>query len=151
MNRSQISKVLECALTSLMHNEFDLFYLDVNERTLSYQLARYLTDLVPNGFSVDCEYNRHFDHVKRLDLPPRTALESECRATTVFPDIVVHKRNSDDNNLLVLELKKPGEDTDYDERKLLAFVKQFGYKHAAHVILGLARNGDIVREVKWVN
>jgi hypothetical protein len=41
-------------------------------------------------------------------------------ATTVVPDIIVHLRGTDDHNLLVLEVKKPGGDLAYDERKLRA-------------------------------
>jgi hypothetical protein len=76
-----------------------------------------MSELVPNALDVDVEYNRHFDNPKKLSLPPRDALDREVRSTTVFPDIIVHKRNTDEANLLVLELKKPGEDLSYDDLK----------------------------------
>jgi hypothetical protein len=100
---------------------------------------------------VDVEYNRHIDDPKRLQLPRRDALDDEVRATTVFPDIVVHLRGTDDHNLLVLEVKKPGESLEYDERKLRAFREELSYHHAAHVILGRNVNDDLVREVIWID
>jgi len=48
-----------------------------------------------------------------------------------------------------LELKKPNEDLDYDELKLAAFIMELGYLHAAHVILGLNSNGDIIYQIIW--
>ncbi len=66
-------------------------------------------------------------------------------------DITEHKRNSDEANLLVLELKKPGEDRAYDNLKLRAFRAELGYQHTAHVILGRGSNGDLVRQVIWVD
>jgi hypothetical protein len=96
------------------------------------------------------EYNRHGAETKRLTLPPRKTLDRELRATTVFPDILVHKRNTDQDNLLVLEMKKPGEDMAYDELKLRAFRRELGYKHTAHVVVG-RENGALTRKVIWVD
>jgi len=151
MDRSEISKVVEGAINLLIAEQSALLNLDVTERALSHHLARYIATLVPEGYDVDIEYNRHFADPKRLNLPSRNALDRELRATTVFPDILVHCRNTDEKNLLVLELKKPGEDLEYDEIKLRAFRRELGYPHTAHVILGQSHDGEIVREVKWVD
>jgi hypothetical protein len=107
--------------------------------------------MIPDTLDVDVEYNRHFADPKRLYLPPRRALDRELRATTVFPDIFVHKRNTDASNLLVLEVKKPGEDLAYDEVKLRAFRRELGYVHTGHVILGNDSEGRLVREVVWLD
>ncbi len=151
MNREKISTIVEKALDCLIAEQPALLDLDVTERALSHHLAQYISALVPAGYNVDVEYNRHSAEPKRLNLPSRKALDRELRATTVFPDILVHYRNTDKKNLLVLELKKPGEDLEYDELKLRAFRNELGYPHTAHIILGRNRNGEIVREVKWVD
>ena len=136
----------------LIQTDSALLERDVSERSLSHRLAHYISlDVaIQLPLTVDCEYNRHFGDPKRLQLPPREALDREIRATTVFPDIVVHERGSDENNLIVLELKKVGEDIQYDALKLQAFREELGYKHAAHVILGLTTNKEIVSEVIWI-
>jgi hypothetical protein len=151
MTRDQIAAVVENAIDQLVANDPALLDLDVGERALSHHFARHLSALVPAGFNVDCEYNRHFDGPKRLNLPPRNALDQELRAVTVFPDIIVHRRNTDRDNLLVLELKKPGGDVAYDNLKLRAFRHELGYEHTAHVILGRNAAGQLTRQVIWVD
>src|ERR1700688_3591375 len=127
MDRAEISAVVEKALDKLIAEQPALLDLDVTERALSHHLALYISRLVPADYDVDVEYNRHGVDPKRLELPPRNALDRELRATTVFPDILVHKRNTNDHNLLVLEMKKPGEGLKYDQLKLSAFREELGY------------------------
>jgi hypothetical protein len=150
MDREEISAVIEEALDRLIAEQSALLDLDVTERALSHHLALYIAQLVPRDYDVDVEYNRHGKDPKRLNLPPRCALDRELRATTVFPDILVHKRDTDDDNLLALEMKKPGESMDYDRLKLQAFRDELGYTHTAHVVIG-RNNGTNVREVIWVD
>lgn len=152
MNRDEAIQIVTEAIDHLLENDRELLELGVTERALSHKLAEYMaqSDKIVSPLVVDCEYNRHFEDIKRLDLPPRDALDREVRATTVFPDIIVHERNSDENNLIVLELKKPNEDIEYDRIKLKAFVSEFGYTHAAHVILGKSVGGGIIGEVIWI-
>jgi hypothetical protein len=150
VDRAEISAVIERALDALITEQPALLDLDVTERALSHHLALYISRLVPAEYDVDVEYNRHGGDPKRLDLPPRNALDRELRATTVFPDILVHKRNNDDHNLLVLEMKKPGESMEYDALKLRAFRNELGYRHTAHVVIGRS-NGNTVREIIWID
>jgi hypothetical protein len=153
MTREQAIELVNTAIDLLVQNDSALFELDVTERSLSYRLAHYmeLSSFVQPPLTVDCEYNRHFGDPKRLNLPPRNALDREIRATTVFPDILVHERNCDRNNLIVLELKKPSEEIAYDELKLRAFREELGYIHTAHIILGYLANNVLVRDVRWVD
>jgi len=150
MDRASIATIVDRALTELIDEQPELLDLGVTERALSHHLANYIAKAIDWAYHVDVEYNRHFETPKRLNLPPRDALDREIRATTVFPDILLHRRNSDDGNLLVLEMKKPGEDLAYDDLKLRAFRSELGYTHTAHVILGRA-NQEVVREVIWID
>ena len=150
MDRTSVAAIVDTALCRLIEEQPELLELGVTERALSHHLARYLAHLVPAGYDVDVEYNRHGEDPKRLNLPPRRALDRELRATTVFPDILIHKRNTDERNLLVLEMKKPGEGLEYDEIKLRAFRAELGYTHAAHIILG-KDNGHVIRSVIWID
>ncbi len=151
MNRAQVEAIVDKAIALLIEREPQLLQLDVAERALSHHLARYISQFVPANLDVDVEYNRHFGNPKRLNLPHRDALDREVRATTVFPDIIVHRRNSDGDNILVLELKKPGEDRAYDDLKLRAFRAELGYTHTAHIVLGYDNRGQLVKEVMWVD
>jgi hypothetical protein len=153
MTREEATALVNSAIDRLLEHDSALLALDATERSLSHRLAHYmaLSEAIRPPLTVDCEYNRHFGDPKRLKLPPRKALDREIRATTVFPDILVHERNTDANNLVVLELKKPGEDVAYDELKLRAFREELGYVHTAHVILGHAADGSLIREVAWID
>lgn len=153
MNRKQAETLVESAIDQLVKYDSALFELNVAERALSHRLAHFMTlsPIIELPLTVDCEYNRHFEDPKRLNLPPRMTRDREIRATTVFPDILVHERNTDERNLVVLELKKPGEDIGYDELKLRAFREELGYQHTAHVILGYDAEGHLVRIINWVD
>jgi hypothetical protein len=147
MDRQEIEAIVEKALDLFVDEQSALLKLDVTERALSHYLAIYIMRLmreVDPSYDVDVEYNRDLVDPKRLNLIPRCAPDQELRAITVYPDIIVHKRNSKRHNLLVLEMKKPGgdpEDFDYDRKKLEAFHTQLHYPHAAHVIIGRDREG----------
>lgn len=152
MDRETADRVVNQAIDILIEKDRDLLTLGVTKRALSHCLAHYLSlsESIERPLVVDCEYNRHLEDVKRLHLPPRETTDRELKATTVFPDIIIHQRNTDANNFVVLELKKPHEDIEYDEHKLRAFKQELGYLHAAHVILGCDNKGAIVKEIKWI-
>lgn len=69
----------------------------------------------------------------------------------MIPDILIHERNSDANNMLVLEIKRPEQRLNHDQDKLQAFIDQLNYRHAGHIIIGHNRNGHLVREIKWLS
>ena len=152
MNRDQAIQLINEAIDQLVENDSELLDLDVSERALSYKLAHYmsLSESIIYPVVVDCEYNRHFAAPKKLILPKRRALDRELTATTVFPDIIVHERNSDKHNHLVIEIKKPGGDVGYDSLKLNAFIDELGYKNAAHLVLGVVGD-NVTRDIIWID
>lgn len=150
--RSEVTSLLTKALSRIIEEEPELLDLDVTERALSHHLARIISELLPsNSLDVDVEYNRHGGDPKRLQLPERETSDRDLRARTVFPDIVVHRRNTDEENLLVVEVKKPGESLKYDGIKLRAFRRELGYQYAVHLILGYDGEGNLVQELQWVD
>jgi hypothetical protein len=104
-------------------------------------------------YHVDCEYNRDGFDVKRLELSQREATDSDIEAVTVFPDIVIHLRGTNEHNLLVIEIKKASSSISsaYDIKKLKAFHHELHYKYAVHVIIGRRSKSEIVRKIVWVN
>jgi len=77
---------------------------DVNERSISHRLANYIEPHFP-GWNVECEYNLNHDDSKRLDIYPRNVQSDNTQATTVYPGIIIHRRGTDEN-LVVIEMKK---------------------------------------------
>ncbi len=123
--------------------------LGVGEPTISQHIAGYIREAIPKSLSVDVEYNRHGTGAKILQLPPKDG-SNQLIESTVRPDVVVHKRGDDEQNILVIELKKPGRDLSRDRVKLEAFRKQYQYQNAAHVIVG-KRGSMTIGEVRWVD
>jgi hypothetical protein len=104
MVKKKIKEAVDVSLNTLIIKDKDLLVFDVNERSITHKLALYLEQHFSN-WHIDCEYNRNMFDPKVIDLYPRTVGIDDTNATTVYPDIIVHKRGTK-NNLLVIEVKK---------------------------------------------
>jgi hypothetical protein len=150
---------VEAAVETLFEKDKPLLVNDSNERSITHRLAIYLEqeikDLEPN-YVVDVEYNRVTETNGPTDsIKKRVSyheLTASCRgrkiedddtdAQTVFPDVIVHKRNSSDHNLVVIEVKKTSstESGDCDKEKIVRFRKDLGYKYG--IFLQLRTDGE---------
>ena len=144
--------ILTKALDRLLQKGAQLLKIDANERSISHRLAMHLQCLLPD-WDVDCEYNRNLGITKRLDFfsPCRTTSTDDTNGTTVFPDIIVHHRNSEINRLVV-EIKKTTStrNDDWDKEKLKKFCEQLGYEHAVFVKLKTGGDDIGVKEINWI-
>lgn len=140
----------------------------VGERTVAHRLAVYLEGLFPT-FNVDCEYNKMLDDemaAKRVIHEEVKAIRNRQRRARnvperdedelVCPDICVHRRGMPDrkDNLLVIELKKQGNDTDVDldHAKLKAFTdgkEKFTYQYGLFLVIG--SYGNVVAAVLYID
>ena len=91
----------------IVQNDFDLIDIDIHEQTVAHRLAVYLEwelsrnkYLQKNNLSIDCEYNRY--------TPDNSKSKSSKKLKTqlIRPDIIIHQRGTQKNNLCVFELKK---------------------------------------------
>jgi hypothetical protein len=140
----------------------------VGERAIAHRLAVHIeAELIDSCITknfpevvVDCEYNRHRGAVKsfRIQKELRKRVVKARRAVrddpvrdgwyvfSIFPDIIVHQRESDTKNLLVVELKRSSNtiDPDYDRLKLQLFTtsRDYGYGYALGVALVVQENTD---------
>jgi hypothetical protein len=99
MTNSDLIERIAVGFDLLFENDVDLFDLGtrgVSEETITFRLGLYLQSLFP-GHHVDCEYNRMWDQVKKCDLLGIASME---------PDVLIHRRQSDESNLFCLEAKK---------------------------------------------
>lgn len=137
------------SIDQLLRSDSELLYIDANERSISHRLALYIEPFF-HGWNVDCEFNRNHDDPKRLDIQRRNIRSDDVQATTVFPDIIVHRRGTD-QNLMVVEMKKTTstEDDGYDLGKLDAFKNQLGYQYAVFIKLQTGRQAGI-ENIQWV-
>lgn len=130
MDRAFIASCLTVSLEALRSNDDLLLEYDVHERTIAAKLAYYLTPMFPR-LHVDVEYNKHGVDPKRvwLDDPCRSLAAVKAGSSLVVPDIVVHRRGIDSENLLAIELKKSTNriPRECDEQKLRAYRAELGY------------------------
>lgn len=138
-NRS-LGEAVADAIQTLLERDDILLTIDANERTISAQLACYLKPVFPE-WNVDVEYNR-----QGLD-PKQIGIEES--ATLVYPDIIIHRRGSEEN-LLVVEMKKGNspEPDEEDMKKLRAYVAKFKYRNA--LFLRLSTTKPNVSAFQWV-
>lgn len=110
------------------------------ERTSVARIFYYMQNLIVRSknfecfreYNLDCEYNRNMEDGKRLADNERGKI----------PDVILHKRGSNDSNLLILEFKS-AENDDYtdDYDKLQKFTKQDGtYNYFLGVFVKLNKN-----------
>lgn len=144
-----VEKALKKAIDTLIRADFELLQLDVNERSISHRFAKYLEPYFP-GWNIDCEYNRNHHDSKRLNISRRNISSDDTEAITVFPDIIVHRRNTD-KNLVVIEMKKTSsqEGYKYDLGKLKAFKAQLHYQFAIFIKIKTGQDFGI-EPIEWI-
>lgn len=147
MNKELIKKLVTSAVNQLIEEQPELLKNNVSERALTHHLANYIAHRVRlnHNYHVDVEYNRlGVSDPKSLSLPPKNKPNEEPTEGRVYPDIIIHHRNTKDN-LLVIEIKKCQTDLskyklkeDYkrDRQKLMGFLKdeRYKYKYGMHII-----------------
>ena len=94
----------------------------VGERAIVFRFAHYLQcllskDQLLSSYDLDCEYNRNGASVKSLESFPNGT----------YPDVIIHKRGSNDENLLVIEFKTYWNRNQYkDQKKITEFTSLEG-------------------------
>jgi len=143
-------KVIQ-AVKLFVENDSELVEKAAHEQSISHRIGVYLESFFESEkLNIDCEYNKHLDEPKKIDLydlDPRLCEKCKCDSCKFVikgnfneipergfrPDILVHKRGVDDNNLIAIEIKK-GKQCPFDDAKLKALTKPFdeageyGYK-----------------------
>ena len=119
----EIKKKVNFAIDILFKNDSFLLEKDVNERSISHKLAEYLQILFPE-WHVDCEYNRKMFNTTKM-LEGIKGCSKQKKTDKIYPDIIVHRRATNDN-LLVIETKKGEKDDLCDIRKLELFTEKGG-------------------------
>lgn len=148
MGLEETKDKVQKALKKLRESDAFLIQANTNERTISHKLAEYRqVEFLP--LNVDCEYNRHGGEIKRLDVPRDNINWDDTEARTVFPDIVIHERGNDKNNLLVIEIKKSSNNSgnQFDINKLIAFTREpYNYLFGLFIVISMHSEND---ELHW--
>lgn len=141
MMKKTLETLIEQSLNSLYTNDKDLLERRVSERDLSNRFAHYFeiymqeTDLAT--YNVDVEYNRDGHGIKQVN------------GQMVYPDFILHKRGSNDFNILIIEFKtwwNPQNDEDIEKIKWMMDPSlRYGYQFGCSIIL----NEDKA-DIQWI-
>jgi len=102
----ELEIILENIIGKFIENDSHLLQIDSHELSLSFRIGLYLAEQFEN-WDVDMEYNRRGTEKKRIDRDNELSL--------FRPDLIVHKRNNDDYNYIVIQIKKDTNELNGDE------------------------------------
>jgi hypothetical protein len=128
MTTSELLSKIDLAVQTLFSNDRYLLEKKLNERSIAFKLAEYLQPLF-NGYNIDSEYNGDAEKVndrKALAIAEGRIKEigidpNEDNSYSISPDIIIHQRGHNKNNLVIIEVKKdisPKKYKDFDLIKL---------------------------------
>ena len=113
MEIQEILDNLDRAINTLLEKEFNILQRGLHELNLNGHLTQYLTPLFLN-YTVDPEYNgdklKENDR-KAIDIAKSRMIEigiepNDTNNYKLTPDIIIHTRNINEDNLVVIEVKK---------------------------------------------
>ena len=159
MDTLDILAALDQSVTLLLRNDSTLLTRAINERAVSSRLADYMRGLFV-GFHVDADYNGDMDKPndeKALSIAKNRLEEigykvNKDNTYRIYPDIIVHERGTNENNLVVIEVKKDSSQKVYKEYDLIKlehltidyYGNHYNYKLGVAIEFGTANNtGDV--------
>lgn len=148
--KNKVTQAVEMFVT----RDSELLDLWTHEQAMSHRIAVYLESLFPTtDANIDCEYNKHVNDSKKVSINVAIPDCEMCncnacrkiveRGIDVLdeiyfrPDIVVHSRETDDNNKIVIEIKKD-RSCPFDAAKLRALTISKERTGSYHYTLGVA-------------
>lgn len=137
INNTELFKLVNKALERVYKHHEYLIKKQVHERSIVFWFGVYLHELLQGKEKKYAEYNLDFEYNKNHSNPKRT--KNFKKGT--YPDIILHKRGSNEHNLLIVEFKTWREpDNKRDLMKLRDFTHpdgNFKYKYGLSIILGI--------------
>lgn len=137
-----LEELIKKSLDDLYRNDKDLIERRVAERNLTGLFAYYFRINMQNtdvaDYNVDCEYNRDGYGTKNID------------GVLVYPDFILHKRGTNDDNLLIIEFKTWWNPNNHDDieklREMMSDTHPYKYKYGYSVILNRERTSVEITE-----
>lgn len=133
-----LEELIKKSLDDLYQNDEYLIKHRVAERDITSKFAHYfqnnMRETIIADYDVDCEYNRDGYGMKNID------------GTLVYPDFILHKRGTNDSNLLIIEFKTWwNSDNREDIEKLKAMMSDlYRYQYGYSIILNQERDSVTV-------
>lgn len=135
--KSEIEEKLGAALKKLFDRDGFLLENLAHERSVAHKLAEYLQLEFGDVRHVDCEYDLHGRLLKLLD--DIRECDEDRRTDRIYPDIVVHVRDTDEFNTLVIEMKVGSGSVVCDREKLRLMTSTGQYRYQSGVLIQFHR------------
>ena len=137
-------QLINQSLDDLYRNDEYLISHKASERDLTFHFTTYFKDHMRTTsiaqYNVDCEYNRDGDDSKQID------------GDKVYPDFIVHRRGSNEDNLLIIEFKtwwNPNKTNDIEKLKnMMNEQYRYKYKYAYSIVLAPTRKDVKIIQVR---
>lgn len=169
-----IQKIVGESIGELFTRDQFLIQNDVSERAITHKLAEYLQKRIPH-LHVDCEYNRNATegHCKPKQIEMlkdgtrkiiadaingnnwESGEETDWTTVSTYPDIIAHRRMTNDFNLLIVEVKKRNSKiaSTHDHNKLMAFTENtqqnsYSFQYGVFIVVG-TEDQSIRSEMTW--
>jgi len=157
--KDELERIVKSSLMKLRNLDKKLLEIKVNERTITHKLAEYLQQNFLE-YNVDCEYNRYRDYAKRIRTQHDRSREinnlsntelakliwENKEADTIYPDIIIHNRGTQEGNILVIEVKKSSNlnTAESDKEKIEELMRRpYNYKFGLFLRIDLNGENDI--------
>lgn len=142
-NLCLIELYIKRALKKVYENDLHLITAKVNERNIVFKFATYFQEIIKsteyNKYNIDIEYNR----------AGYTKKSTPSKPNGIIPDLIIHKRGSNTDNILVLEFKTDwNRNQEKDEKKIIELMDKSGnykYKYGATILIGKDKP-----HIKWI-
>lgn len=135
------------ALFELYKRDKQILSINANERSITHRFAIYIEKEFP-GWDTDCEYNRDGTEPKELHQNASNEAGNQGNGTKVYPDIIVHKRLTN-KNLIIIEAKKDNSnDFNTDKEKIQSFLKEYHYKNGLFIVFNVS-SGPLSADLEW--
>ena len=152
----ELMNYVEHALEDLYEKDDYLIKNDTSERNIVFHFGRYFINYIEkkdsfNKFNVDCEYNRDiFDE----NMNKKINCKGEVRG--MIPDLILHERGTNDNNILAIEFKKYSnndkEGIKNDYLKLEALTDNtMHFKYKLGLFIRLGKTKEKIEIEKFIN
>lgn len=124
-------KILKVIFKNFLINDYQLIEMQNYELSFSGRLAIYFRDgflnLEKENILVDIEYNKYDNGDKKR------YVQNDNNTPCIRPDILLHERTTQDNNIIYCEIKKKDSEAGSDKRKVEEQVKDKKYIYGIYI------------------
>lgn len=146
---NELIELVNYTLDELYNKEKYLFENNSSERNLVFHFSNYFLNNIEKNkkfkdYNVECEYGNNHQFKKTILI--------NNKLHQIYPDFILHKRGTNDFNLLAIEFKKNKSKSDKDELKLITLTdNNFKYKYKLGLFINLKKTREQVKIIKYIN